>query len=109
MLSESHQDQSKCEPISLIEAANILESLGNPKRLAIFRLLVKSGTGGLAVGKIQQTLEVAPSTLTHHINHLVQRGLISQTREGRVLRCTANYGIMSTMINFLVAECCQGV
>lgn len=101
------QEQTAC--ISLETAAMALESLGNPTRLAIFRLLVRAGAEGLPVGHIQQALDVPPSTLTHHIGHLVQRGLVSQVREGRILRCLANYEQMSDVLAFLTAECCRGV
>ncbi|MEZ5557057.1 MAG: helix-turn-helix domain-containing protein [Pseudomonadales bacterium] len=102
---------TRCEAplLSLEHAAQALESLGNPTRLGIFRLLVRAGAGGLPVGGVQQSLGIAPSTLTHHIAHLVQRGLVIQQREGRVLRCLANYQQMAAVIDFLMAECCQGV
>jgi len=109
MICKPQKHSGNLDSVSLEEAASALESLGNPTRLAIFRLLIKSGGEGLAVGRVQQSLSVAPSTLTHHINHLMQRGLISQVREGRVLRCTPNYTRMKTLIDFLLEECCQGV
>ena len=75
--------------MQLENAAECMESLGNPTRLEIFRLLVVAGPEGLAVGALQNELDLPGSTLSHHIQHLVQRGLVAQTREGRVLRCTA--------------------
>ena len=87
-------------------AAGCMESLGNPNRLEIFRQLVRAGRTGLAVGSLGQTLNMPGSTLTHHIQHLVQRGLVTQTREGRVLRCTANFDAMLALVAFLTEECC---
>ena len=69
-------------------AARCLEKLGNPTRLEIFRLLVRAGSEGLAVGEIQDHLGIPASTLSHHLAHLVHVGLVHQAREGRVLRCT---------------------
>jgi len=94
-------------PLSLEAAATALESLGNPTRLAVFRMLVRSGSNGRPVGTIQASLGIAPSTLTHHIGHLVSRGLVTQIREGRVLRCVANYRQLASLLAFLLAECCQ--
>ena len=89
------------------DAANALESLGNETRLSIFRTLVRAGPEGMPVGKLQQRLGVPGSTLSHHISHLVSCDLVSQKREGRVLRCTTNYSKTNELVAFLVKECCQ--
>ena len=88
------------------EAAGCLESLGNEKRLSVFRQLVRSGPDGLPVGQLQSHLDIPGSTLSHHVAHLVNQGLVIQAREGRVLRCTANYGRMNELMAFLTEECC---
>jgi len=88
-------------------AATALESLGNEKRLTIFRLLVRAGPSGLAVGKLKDRVGIPGSTLSHHVAHLVAAGLVAQNREGRVLRCTANYAVMQDLVNYLVKECCE--
>jgi DNA-binding IclR family transcriptional regulator len=67
---------------------------------------VRAGPAGLAVGALQERRGIPASTLSHHVAHLVGRGLISQQREGRVLRCTANYQRMNDVIEFLTRECC---
>jgi DNA-binding transcriptional ArsR family regulator len=88
-------------------AAAALESLGNETRLAIYRLLVRAGQTGMPVGKLKDAVSIPGSTLSHHIARLVATGLVSQHREGRVLRCTANYQTMQNLLDFLVEECCQ--
>jgi len=88
-------------------AAAALESLGNETRLTVYRSLVRAGPNGLAVGKLKQKLHIPGSTLSHHIAHLVNAGLMTQRREGRVLRCTANYRSMRKLVDYLVAECCE--
>ena len=90
-------------------AARCLEKLGNATRLEIFRLLVRAGPAGLAVGEIQEHLGIPGSTLSHHISHLVNAGLVHQQREGRVLRCTPNFTLIDEVIRFLTEECCVGV
>ena len=97
------------EVMELEHAARCLEKLGNPTRLEVFRLLVKAGHEGLPVGAIQDHLGVPASTLSHHVAHLVNVGLVSQEREGRVLRCQPNYQLMDGLIGFLTEECCRGV
>lgn len=90
-------------------AAKQLAELGNSHRLLAFRLLVKAGDAGLTVGEIQDHLKIPGSTLSHHISHLVWSGLVAQERQGRVLRCRANFTAMHALIGFLADECCTGV
>lgn len=88
-------------------AAGCMESLGNATRLEIFRQLVRAGRSGLPVGELQSRLDLPGSTLSHHVRHLVERTLVQQTREGRVLRCTANFDTMAELVRFLTEECCR--
>jgi DNA-binding transcriptional ArsR family regulator len=91
------------------DAAAHLEALGNPTRLKIYRTLIRAGAAGLPVGRLQEKLKIAPSTLSHHIKALVVVGLVSQIREATTLVCHANYEIMRELVDFLVAECCADV
>ena len=77
------------------DAAAHLEALGNPTRLKIYRTLIRAGGAGLAVGRLQEKLKIAPSTLSHHIKALVVVGLVTQERDATTLICHANYEMMS--------------
>lgn len=90
-------------------ASKCLCELGNPHRLKAFRLLIKAGPDGVSVGEIQKHLNIPKSTLSHHISHLVWAGLAKQERQGRVLRCTANFELADQLVTFLGAECCSGL
>ena len=95
--------------MELNHAARCLDKLGNPVRLEVFRLLVRAGPEGLAVGEIQEHLEIPASTLSHHVSHLVNAGLVRQERDSRMLRCTPNFALMEELVAFLTEECCAGV
>lgn len=90
-------------------AARCLEKLGHPTRLAIFRLLVRAGDEGLTVGDVQEHLGIPASTLSHHLAHLINVGLVHQEREGRVLHCRPDFAVMQALVAFLQEECCAGV
>jgi DNA-binding transcriptional ArsR family regulator len=90
-------------------AAQCLEALGQPRRLAIYRLLVRAGDTGLAVGDIQKALNMPGSTLNHHLGFLVRAGIVDQERLGREIRCRADFDAMRRMVDYLTAECCLGV
>ncbi len=91
------------------QAARLLEKLGNPTRLEIVHLLVRAGPVGLAVGEVRRHLGIPASTLSHDILHLVSAGLIRQEREGRALRCQAEYDVLRSLVDLLAEECCAGV
>ena len=86
--------------------AKALKELGHPTRLSIFKRLVQSGRQGIAVGVIQQELNVPGSTLSHHISSLVSADLISQRREGRTLYCVVRYEKLQEVLDFFQDDCC---
>lgn len=88
------------------EAAAQLEALGNPTRLNIYRILVRAGAEGMAVGKVQEKLDIPASTLSHHCKRLVETGLVTQERHSTTLICRANYPGMQALIGYLADECC---
>jgi DNA-binding transcriptional ArsR family regulator len=87
-------------------AARQLESLGSPVRLKIYRALVRAGEDGLACGVLQDKVGLAASTLSHHIRHLREAGLVSQERQATTLICRASYPAMDKLIGYLADECC---
>ena len=70
--------------MKLEKAASQLEALGNPTRLQLYRTLVRAGDEGLPVGRIQEKLDIAASTLSHHLKRLVDTGLVTQERHDHV-------------------------
>ncbi|EEX32804.1 MULTISPECIES: ArsR/SmtB family transcription factor [Vibrio] len=86
--------------------AKALKELGHPTRLSIYKSVVKAGFQGIAVGAIQEQLNIPGSTLSHHISSLASANLISQRREGRTLYCVAEYESLEGVIGFLQDECC---
>ena len=87
-------------------AAPRLEALGSPIRLQIVRELVKAGQPGLPVAALQARVNIAASTLSHHLRKLVQVGLVRQERQGTTLLCHAEYHQVRDLAEFLVSECC---
>ena len=67
--------------MELEEAAAQLEALGNPTRLKVYRALVRAGDGGMPVGRLQQRIGIAASTLSHHLHKLITVGLVTQERQ----------------------------
>lgn len=87
-------------------SASRLEALGNPTRLRLYRLLVRAGEPGLAMGQIQERLGIPASTLSHHCRALVTVGLVHQERSGTSLICRTDYAVMRGLLDDLEVECC---
>lgn len=90
------------------QTLSALRALAHENRLAAFRALVQAGPQGLAVGELREALSLPPATLTAHLNVLRGAGLVTDTREGRVIRLRADYERMDGLIAFLTENCCQG-
>ncbi|MEH6739955.1 MAG: metalloregulator ArsR/SmtB family transcription factor [Sulfitobacter sp.] len=89
--------------------ARALAALGHEARLDVYRLLVRSGEGGMIVGDIADHTKLPLSTLAHHLRTLVSAGLVAQERRGREVVNRADFAAMNAALTFLTAECCQGV
>lgn len=89
-----------------ISAVEALKALANDTRLATYRLLVQAGPDGLAVGDISERLKLPAPTLTSHLNVLRHAGLVRDVREGRSIRCRADYARMNALLAFLTEKCC---
>ena len=89
-------------------AVSALNALSHETRLAAFRALVQAGPDGLPVGELREQLDVPAATLTAHLNVLRAADLVSNEREGRVIRVRANYDQMNGLIAYLTENCCAG-
>ena len=86
--------------------ADMLAAMGAEPRLRIVRLLLSAHPDGLVVGEIQAGLDIAPSTLSHHLDKLKHEGLVTVRRESTYLRYAANTEALQALLTFLYAECC---
>jgi len=91
-----------------LEAAELLSALGHESRLAIFRLLVEVGEGGLNASAIGEKVGLAPPTLSFHLAHLSRVGLIKGRQDKRFIFYSANFPQMDELLSFLTSNCCQG-
>lgn len=83
-----------------------LAALAHEYRLAIYRLLVEQGPGGLAAGAIGERVGLQPSSLTFHLQALHRAGLITQQRASRQLIYSADYAVMNGLVGYLTDNCC---
>ncbi len=84
-----------------------LAALGQPTRLAIFKLLMRSQPDGMAAGGIAEQIGVPQNTLSTHIAILARSGLVTGTRDGRSIIYRANVERMRALLEYLVDDCCD--
>jgi DNA-binding transcriptional ArsR family regulator len=60
----------------------------------------------LPIGEIQARLDMAASTLAHHLRSLANAGLIEQEKVGRSVINRACYERLQALAEFLFEECC---
>jgi ArsR family transcriptional regulator len=85
-----------------------LSSLAQEHRLAAFRLLVQAGEQGVAAGVLADKLQVPPSSMSFHLAHLANAGLVTQRRESRSIIYSADYAAMNGLMSYLTENCCGG-
>ncbi len=84
-------------PDELERFAEIFKALSNPNRLAIFLRLISRCPPGTSctfdeeirecVGDVGQDLEIARTTVSHHVKELRRAGLLRVERRGRNIDC----------------------
>lgn len=97
---------SKEDPLLTARYADMLSAMGTGPRLRIVRLLLSAHPEGMVVGDIAAELDIANSTLSHHLDKLKTSGLIAVRREGTFLWYSVCTAALQELMGFLYAECC---
>jgi len=85
-----------------------LGALSQASRLKAFRLLVRSGSAGMAAGEIARALNIPHNTMSSHLSILVNAGLIGSRRESRSIIYSIDFDGTRELLAFLMEDCCQG-
>jgi len=98
------------KPATATEVARVADmfaALGSTPRVQIIRLLLSAHPDGMVVGDIQSELKIPNSTLSHHLEKLKSRDLVTVRRDRQFLWYTANAKALQRLLGFLFAECCS--
>lgn len=90
------------------DAVSILAALAHEGRLDLFRHLVVAGPKGLVVSELTDLANAGMTTVSARLSVLEHAGLITNQREGRSIRYFADFGAASSVLAFLMKDCCQG-
>lgn len=90
--------------------AALLKALGNTNRLAVLRRLAACCPPGIAcateearrvcVGDLGEGLDIAPSTLSHHLKELNRLGLVRMARRGKRTECWVDPATLEELAAF---------
>ena len=87
-------------------ALNAFAALAQETRLRIIKILIEYGNNGAAAGVISERLKVPHNTLSFHLSHLKQAGLVSAKKDGRSIIYFANTKTIQALIDYLSENCC---
>lgn len=90
------------------QIAHTLSTLGHPRRLALFRLLMRRYPDKVSAGDIAQAMELKRSTLSAYLSAMMQAGLVTQTRAGTSLYYTVDMSAVRHSMDYLFLDCCRG-
>ena len=85
--------------------ARKLAALAHPARLAIIRMLVRSGPAGLSAGKLGEPLNIAANALTFHLQKLAHVGLVTSQRQGQFIIYSTVFSKLLELMDSLVGAC----
>lgn len=92
--------------MNLDTAIIALSALSQETRLKVFKLLIEYGRGGTAAGTLSDELGIPHNTLSFHLSHLGQAGLVTSHKHGRQVIYTANCDAMEGLLAYLRENCC---
>src|ERR1700722_964988 len=71
---------SRFMDVKLERHAGQLAALGHVARLSILRAVVQAGPGGATTTELQERVDIPWTTLNHHLDRLVDSGLVTARR-----------------------------
>lgn len=90
--------------------AEMFKALSNEHRLAVFHRLMTCCAPGtkcdpneavrFCVGELGEGLNIAPSTLSHHLKELNRAGLVNMQRRGKNIECWVEPKVLTELAAF---------
>jgi DNA-binding transcriptional ArsR family regulator len=93
--------------LTVTTATAMFAALAQETRLQAYQRLVKAGPDGIPAGKLSEALGIPHNTLSFHLSHLANAGVVSSRKEGRSVIYIANYEAVRDLISFMVKDCCH--
>lgn len=108
------RNMSNYKTIESEQLVDIFKALANGHRLKIYNILTSCCTPGTScasdevfsccVGDLDSQLNIAASTLSHHLKELHRAGLIHMKRDGKQVFCSVNPEVMAQLQNIFSSK-----
>ncbi|MFV2060145.1 MAG: ArsR/SmtB family transcription factor [Gammaproteobacteria bacterium] len=95
---------------TVAQQADMFKALSNPHRLTLFNRLMNCCEPGtkcspdeavkFCVGDLGEGLDIAPSTLSHHLKELNRVGLVQMERRGKNVDCWVDPVVLKELKTF---------
>ncbi len=91
---------------NMLRMANKFKALSNPTRLRLFMELTQCCKVGetcdvqRCVGELANIVDIAPSTLSHHLKELNQAGLVNMQRSGKNIMCSVDLKVLNHLSDY---------
>lgn len=92
--------------MNIKQAIKAFSSLSQETRLRAFRILVEYGKTGISAGALSDKLGIPHNTLSFHLSHLTDAGLVASRKQGRSVIYRADLKQSQGLVNFLLENCC---
>jgi len=92
--------------MDIIKTVKILESLAQETRLKAFKILVKAGLNGITAGEVSKQVGIPQNTMSFHLSHLENSGLIKSKKQSRYIIYSADFNTVEKLMQFLLENCC---
>lgn len=108
--------RSSVSELSLEALSRAFRALGHPHRLTVVGALLGRAVACCSderadecaldpascnVGELAKLVDIAPSTLSHHLKELQDAGVIERSRDGRFLYCRVNEALLDELAALL--------
>ena len=87
------------------EAVKIFTALAQENRLQVYKILVEHSLKGICPCEIAELLKMPRNTLSFHLSLLTQAGLVTKTKNGKMLIYRPNCSKIKETMAFLHNDC----
>lgn len=83
------------------DAISCFSALGHETRFAVMSALVRAGAEGLSLTRLARRVGTSRASLSRHVSKLVDAGLVTRSREGRMVICRVDRDALDALVAFV--------
>jgi ArsR family transcriptional regulator len=96
-----HRMNSRYYDMDTASAVALMAMLGHRLRIEIWRALLPYKSSGLSAGVISALMDIAPSSLSFHLQQMAKAGLLALRHDGRYIIYSVNTENIVALCDYL--------